>query len=188
MLLAFSSLTFAFSVIKLAYIIVIIDCLKFACWQSLQKVTLTMDSPITELVWNCEKFNMEVQHLLLLLKSLFCDLIKDWFSFLFSLGLQAHYHFHFSTWSHTRPTVTSPIHLLCWFSVLKVYVCTLFSKFFVTYVFPGAGRYKQSICGQQVQCKVFIIVNIIIIIIINLQQQYVNHAIFIINPIIGAAP
>ena len=66
MLLAFSSLTFAFSVIKLAYIIFIIDCLKFACWQSLQKVTLTMDSPITELVWNCEKFNMEVQDLLAL--------------------------------------------------------------------------------------------------------------------------
>ena len=62
----FSSLPFAFSVITLAYIIVIIDCLKNSCWKSLQKVTLTMDSPITELVWNCEKFNMEVQHLLLL--------------------------------------------------------------------------------------------------------------------------
>ena len=180
-----------------------------------------MDSPITELVWNCEKFNMEVQHLLLL-SHFFQICSKIGFRFCsgsLSLSLfnmetdQTYFHsvsfswmfrrfcfFHVQpggslllfdveidqTYFHgfqifqslvflfisnvevkTRPTFTHSliVSILC-FKVLCLHAlqqicCDLC-------VFLGAGRYKQSICGQQVQCKVFIIVNIII----NLNNNY----------------
>ena len=94
-----SSLTFAFSVITLAFTQVYL-LTKLAKGDS--------DDGLAD-YRACLELR-EIQHggtTLAFTKSPFCDLLKDCFSFLFSLGL----HFHFSTWNQTRPTVTLSVFL-----------------------------------------------------------------------------
>ena len=118
-----SFLTFAFSVITQAYSSILLDK---ACKRWLWRWTRRLQS----LSGTARNSTWRYKTCLLQSKSPFCDLLKDWFSFLFTLGLTITFTFQ----RGVRLDRLSPIHLLCWFSVSKVYVCTHFSKIVVTYI------------------------------------------------------